>query len=57
MDDGLVALMDPVCLQGEFDTLTVFFYRVRLRKNSGMTVRMIYCPFRAVGKKSEAVYE
>ena len=34
-DDGLVASMDPVWLQGAFETLTVLFDRVELKKNPG----------------------
>ena len=48
VDGGLVALTDPVWLQGSFDTLTGVFDRLGLQKNVGKTVRMIVHPCRAV---------
>ena len=40
-DDGMVSLLDPVWLQGEFSTLVGIFDRVGLNKNSGKTVGMV----------------
>ena len=56
VDDGLVALMDLVWFQEAFDTLTGFFDRVGIWKNSGKTVGILCHPCRAVGKKLETAY-
>ena len=57
VDDSLVALTDPVWMQGEFDTLTGLFDRVGLQKNVRKTVGIICHPLCAAGTQLEAVYE
>ena len=42
--DGMVALSDPRCLQGVFNTLAGLFDRVGLRTNVGKTFGMFYRP-------------
>ena len=54
---GLFALTDPVWLHGAFETLTSLFDRVGLRKKSGKTFGMIYCPCHSVGTQLESAYE
>ena len=49
--------MDPVWLQGVFDTLNGLFDRVGIQKNARKTVGMISCPCRTVLTQSEASYE
>ena len=53
-DDGLVALTDPVWLQGAFETMTGLLYRVVIQTNSMKTVSMICRQFWAAGNQSEA---
>ena len=48
-DYGMVALSDPHCLQGAFNTLVGLFDRVGLRNNVGNTVGMVFRPYQAVG--------
>ena len=55
-NDRLVALTDPVWLQGAFDTLTGLFKRVGLRKNISNMVGMHCRNFRAAGTQSEAAH-
>ena len=50
-DDGLIASTEPVWLQGELKTLTVFFDRVGLQKTSGNTVDMLCRPCRSAGNQ------
>ena len=52
-DYVLVALTDPVWLQGAFGTLTGLFNRVELWTNAGKTARTIYRLFRAAGTQSK----
>ena len=40
-DDGMVALSDLLCLQGDFSTLVGMFNRVGLRTNYGKIVVMV----------------
>ena len=40
-DDGMVALLEPVWLQGAFNALVGLFDRVGLQTNSGKTVDMV----------------
>ena len=52
----MIALTNPECLQGDFDTLTGLFDRVGLQKNVDNTVGMRCRPFRAVGTHSDEAY-
>ena len=56
LDDGMVALYDPLWLQGAFNTLVGLFDRVGLWNNVGKTVGMVLCPCQAAGNKLEAEY-
>ena len=55
-DDGMVALLEPRWLQGDFSTLVGLLDRVGLWNNVGNTVGMVCCPCQEVGTQSEAEY-
>ena len=55
-EDGIVASLDPRCLQGYFSTLVGLFDRVVLRTNVRKTVLMVCHLCTATGTKSEAAY-
>ena len=55
-DDGMVALSDPLLLQGAFNTLVGLFDRVGLWKFFGKTVGMVCHPRQAAGNMSTAAY-
>ena len=48
-DNGMVALLEPLCIQGEFSTLVDLFDRVRLQTNARKTVGMVCRPCQAAG--------
>ena len=56
-DDGLVALTDPVCLQGTFNTPDGLLDIVGLQKNVGNMVGMICHLFWSVGTHLDAAYK
>ena len=53
----MLALSDPVWLQGEFINLLGMLYWVGLRKNFGKMVGMVFCPCQAQGTQSETEYK
>ena len=55
-DDGMVAISDPLWIQGAFNTLVGLFDRVVLRNNYVKTVGMVCRPCQAAGNQSEAAY-
>ena len=55
-DGGLIALIQTECLQGDFDTLTGLFDRMRLRTNVENTFRIICCPCHVFGTRLEEAY-
>ena len=55
-DNGMVALLDPVWLQGTFNTLAGLFDRVGLQTNIGKTVGMVCHPCQAAGNITTAAY-
>ena len=55
-DNGMVALSDPLWIQGEFNTLVGMFDRVGLQTNFGETVCMVCRSCQASGNQSEAAY-
>ena len=54
--DGMVALLDPRCIQGAFYTLVGMFGRLGLRTNVGKTVNMFCRPCQAAGNQLEEAY-
>ena len=52
LDDGMVALSEPLWIQGEFNTLIGLFDRVVLQTNVGKTVGMVCGPCQAAGNQS-----
>ena len=55
-DNGMVALLDPLWLQGAFSTLVGLFYRVGLRTNVRKKVRMFCHPCQTSGTQLEVAY-
>ena len=55
-DDGMVALLDPVWIQGAFNAQVGLFYRVGLQTNVGKTVGMVCHPYQAAGNITKAAY-
>ena len=55
-DDGMVASLDLLWIQGEFITLVGLFDRVSLRTNVGKTAGMVFFPCQAAGTQSEVAY-
>ena len=56
VDDGMVALVGPVWLQGLVDTLIGFFGSVGIQTDVWGAVGVIYCPCRVAGTQSEVCY-
>ena len=56
-DDGLVASMDPVWLQGAFNALTRLFDIVEIQTKIWKTVGVICSPCREVENQSETLYK
>ena len=48
-DDGMVASLDPVWMQGAFNALLGLFNMVGLQTNAGKTVGMVFHPCQAAG--------
>ena len=55
-DDSMVASLDPVWLQGVFNTLLGLFGRVGLRTNVGKKFGMVYHPCQAAVKLTTEAY-
>ena len=55
-DDGMVALLGPVWLQGAFNALVGLFDRVGLQTNVGKTVRMVCHPCQAAVNITQVEY-
>ena len=55
-NNGMVALSDPVWLQGAFNALVGLFDMVGLQTNVGKTVGMVCHPFQAAGNLTTAAY-
>ena len=53
----MVALLDPLWLQGAFITLLGMFVRLSMNTNVGKTVGMICHPCQVVGTQLDAAYE
>ena len=57
MDDGLIALTRPECIQWEFEILTGLFDRVGLWKNKKKAVGMVFQTFHISGRHSKEYYK
>ena len=55
-DNGMVALLDPVWLQGAFNALVGMFDRVGLHTNVWKTVGMVCHPCKAAGNLTTEAY-
>ena len=54
--DGMVALLDPVWIQGAFNTLVGLFDRIGLRTNVGKTVGMVFHLCKVTGNLIKEAY-